>query len=233
MTRAASGPDDPIFPGVPPEVPFPPGPDRPRPPAPAWPPVPYVPVPDSGPPLDDLRSRVYDQLLARRTILLDRPLDGATATFVSAQLMTLDADGDDRIELIVNSPGGDLDAASAVLDTIDLVRCPVDTVCLGQATGTAAVVVAAGTGRRRVGTTARLQLRLADAALAGSAARLAEEAAALRRAHDAMIDRLAAATGQTRQLIERDVERGRVLSGQDAVAYGLVDEIVTRQERRP
>jgi ATP-dependent Clp protease, protease subunit len=232
MTGAASGPDDPIFPGTPPEVPFPPGPDRPpRPPAPAWPTVPVVPVPDPGPPLDDLRSRVYDQLLARRTVLLDRPLDGATATFVSAQLMTLDADGDDRIELIVNSPGGPLDAASAVLDTIDLVRCPVDTVCLGQATGTAAVVVASGTGRRRVGTTARLQLRLADAELSGSAARLAEEAAAHRRAHDGMIDRLAAATGQTRRLVERDVERGRVLAGQDAVAYGLVDEIVTRKER--
>jgi ATP-dependent Clp protease protease subunit len=231
MTGATSGPDDPIIPGIPPEVPFPPGPDRPSPPTPTWPPVPVVPVPDAGPPLDDLRSRIYDQLLARRTVLVDRPLDGATATFVSAQLMTLDADGDDRIELIVNSPGGPLDAASAVLDTIDLVRCPVDTVCLGQAIGTAAVLVASGTGRRRAGTTARLQLRLADAELAGSAARLAEEAAALRRANDAMIDRLAAATGQTRQLVERDVERGRVLSGQDAVSYGLVDDIVTRVER--
>jgi ATP-dependent Clp protease, protease subunit len=232
MTSTVSGPDRPPFPGFPPEVPFPPGPDRPRPPAPAWPPVPVVPMPEAPPPPGDLRSRVYDRLLDRRAVLLDRPLDAATATFVAAQLMTLDAASDARIELIVNSPGGPLDAASAVLDTIDLVRGPVDTMCLGQAAGTAAVVIAVGTGRRRAGTTARLQLRLADTELSGSAARLAEEVAALRRAHDEIIDRLATATGQARRLVQRDVERGRVLSGQDAVAYGLVDEIVSATSRQ-
>ena len=111
-------------------------------------------------PEDDLRRRVFDRLLARRTIMVDRPLTIETATMVAAQLMTLDADADeggdpgdrrdhggdhdDAITLLVNSPGGPLDAVGAVLDTIDLVRMPVDTSCLGQAVGTAAVVVAAG-----------------------------------------------------------------------------------------
>lgn len=231
MMSAASGPDRPPFPGVPPEVPFPPGPDRPPwqpgPSTPPMPPVPVVPVPGAPAPADDLRSRIYDQLLSRRTVLLDRPLDGETSMWVTAQLMTLDADGDDPIELIVNSPGGPLDAASAVLDTIDLVRGPIDTVCLGQAIGTAAIVVAGGTGRRRAGAMARLQLRLPDVSVAGTATHLADEVAALNRLHRTMIDRLAAATGQTRQLVERDVERGRMLAGEDAVAYGLVDEIAS------
>jgi ATP-dependent Clp protease, protease subunit len=227
---AVSGPDRPPFPGVPPEVPFPPGPDRPDPwpPTPSTPPTPAVPV---VPVPDDLRSRVYDELLSRRTVLLDRPLETETAMWVSAQVIALDADGDGPIELIVNSPGGPLDAAAALLDTMDVARSPINTVCLGQATGTAAVVVAAGTGRRRAGATARLQLRLPEAAVAGTATRLADEVASLRQLHDATIDRLAAVTGQTRQLIERDVERGRVLAGEQAVAYGLVDEVASRTAR--
>jgi ATP-dependent Clp protease protease subunit len=227
----ASGPDDPRFPGippgVPPEVPFPPEPERPERPQPPYPPVPVVPVPPAHQPPGDLRSQVYDQLLARRTVLLDRALDAEMAMLVCAQLMTLDGESADPIELIVNSPGGPLDAATAVLDTIDLARAPVGTVCLGQATGTAAVVVAAGTGRRRAGATARLQLRLPEAELTGTATRLAADAADLRRLYDAVVDRLAAATGQARRLVARDVERGRTLAGQDAVAYGLVDEVVS------
>ena len=121
MTAAASTPDDPRVPGSPPEVPFP------FPPGPAWPdrpggpvaPMPPLPAP---PPGGDVRSKVYEHLLARRTVMLDRPLDDAAATLVAAQLMSLDAESSDRITLLVNSPGGPLGAAAAVLDTIDLVR---------------------------------------------------------------------------------------------------------------
>jgi len=221
VSPSASIPGDPRFP----EVPFPPRPARPHPDHPTVP-LPSTPQPSAPEPLDDLRSRVYDQLLARRTVLLDRALDGETAMFVAAQLMTLDAEGTEHITLIVNSPGGPLDAAATVLDTIDLVRGPVDTTCLGQASGTAAVVVAAGTGRRRVGATAQLQLRLPEVELAGTATRLGDEAAHLRRLQDAIVDRLAAATGQDRRLLARDVDRGRVLTAPDAVAYGLVDEVI-------
>jgi ATP-dependent protease ClpP protease subunit len=167
VSPSASIPGDPRFP----DVPFPPRPGRPHPDHPTVP-LPSTPQPSAPEPLDDLRSRVYDQLLARRTVLLDRALDGETAMFVAAQLMTLDAEGTEHITLIVNSPGGPLDAAATVLDTIDLVRGPVDTTCLGQASGTAAVVVAAGTGRRRVGASAQLQLRLPEVELAGTATRL-------------------------------------------------------------
>jgi len=221
VSPSASIPGDPRFP----EVPFPPRPDRPHPDHPTVP-MPSTPQPSAPEPLDDLRSRVYDQLLARRTVLLDRALDGETAMFVAAQLMTLDAEGTEHITLIVNSPGGPLDAAATVLDTIDLVRGPVDTTCLGQASGTAAVVVAAGTGRRRTGATAQLQLRLPEVELAGTATRLGDEAAHVRRLQDAIVDRLAAATGQDRRLLARDVDRGRVLTATDAVAYGLVDEVI-------
>jgi ATP-dependent Clp protease, protease subunit len=217
---------DPRFPGFPPEVPFPPQPDPGR---PAYPPVPMVPMPSSPQspaPADDLRSRVYDDLLARRTVVLDRALDGETATLVAAQLMALDADGDQAMTLVVNSPGGPLEAAAAVLDTVDLVRGPLDTTCLGRADGTAAVVAASGTGRRRMGAGARVRLRLADLELSGSASRLDDDLARHRDLQRALIDRLVAITGQDRRLVERDVESGRTLTATEAVAYGLADEVI-------
>jgi ATP-dependent Clp protease protease subunit len=218
---------DPRFPGFPPEVPFPPQPDPGR---PAYPPVPMVPMPSSPPqspaPADDLRSRVYDDLLARRTVVLDRALDGETATLVAAQLMALDADGEQAVTLVVNSPGGPLEAAAAVLDTVDLVRGPLDTTCLGRADGTAAVVAASGTGRRRMGAGARVRLRLADLELSGSASRLDDDLARHRDLQRALVDRLVTITGQDRRLVERDVETGRTLTATDAVAYGLADEVI-------
>jgi ATP-dependent Clp protease, protease subunit len=230
MIAAASTPDDPRFPGFPPEVPFPPQPG-PVPPGPGWPghpPVPMVPMPSSPQPQppDDVRSHVYERMLARRTVMLDRELDAGTATLVAAQLMTLDADGAERITVLVNSPGGPLDAAAAVLDTIDLVRGPVDTTCLGQAAGTAAAVVAAGTGRRRIGAGAQVWLRLADVALAGPAGRVDADLTYLRDLRRTLIDRLAGITGQDRQLVERDIDAGRSLTAPEAVAYGLVDEVI-------
>lgn len=225
MTTRASMADDPRFPGFPPEVPFPP--HEPSPPRPEYPPVPMVPMPGTAtPPAEDLRSVVYEQLLARRTIVLDRALDSETATLVAAQLMSLDAESADPVTLVVNSPGGPLDAAAAVLDTLDLVRGPVNTTCLGQAVGTAAVVVAAGTGRRRIGARAQMRLRLAEVAMEGPARRLDEDLAHLAALRDMVVDRLVAITGQDRRLIERDVDAGRFLTAEDAVAYGLADEVI-------
>jgi ATP-dependent Clp protease protease subunit len=236
---AAAAPiaEDPRYPRFPPEVPFPhrPGPPRPlyppRPPGPG-PVVPLVPMPgepgqDPPPsPLDGPRSRVYDDLLKRRTVVLDRPLDDPTATLLVAQLISLDRDSAEPIMLVVNSPGGPLEAAIAVLDTIDLVRGTVGTTCLGRAEGTAAVVVAAGTGRRRVGAGARLRLRFAELELSGPARRLGDELAHHHEVQATLVDRLAAVTSHDRDQVAADVDAGRLLTADEAVAYGLADEVI-------
>jgi ATP-dependent Clp protease, protease subunit len=232
---AGVGASDPRYPGFPPEVPFPhrPGPARPLyPPGPGRP-GPVVPFPMPGVPgpagvFEDPRSRVYDDLLKRRTIVLDRALDGEAATLLAAQLITLDRDGAEPIMLVVNSPGGPLDAAIAVLDTIDLVRGPIGTTCLGRADGTAAVLVAAGTGRRRIGAGAHLRLRFADLELSGPARRLDDELAHHRELQATLVDRLAAVTGRDRTRVEHDVESARLLTAQEAVDYGLADEVIAR-----
>ena len=134
--------------------------------------APGMPTPGRGLPSGlgygtDPRAAMVEQMLARRTVLVDRELDVSGATFIAAQLMTLDADGDEPMTLLVNSPGGPLDAAATILDTMQLVGGVVDTTCLGQAVGTAAVVVASGTGRRRAGAGARFSLRLPAVELSG------------------------------------------------------------------
>jgi ATP-dependent Clp protease protease subunit len=181
----------------------------------------------------DPRTAMVEQMLARRTVLVDRELDVGGATLIAAQLMTLDADGDDPMTLLVNSPGGPLDAAATILDTMQLVGGTVHTTCLGQAVGTAAVVVASGTGRRRAGAGARFSLRLPAVELSGPASRLSDEVEHYGRLRDLVLDRLVDATGANRRMVARDVDRGRSLTAPEAVAYGLVDEVLTRDGRRP
>jgi ATP-dependent Clp protease protease subunit len=223
--------------GWPPEVPFPerPGPTRPifsseperRGPAPGpGPAIPLLPPGLLSPP-GDMRSRVYDDLLQRRTVVVDRALDDETAMLVTAQLVALDQAGGEPVTLlVVNCPGGPLEAAVTVLDTMDLVRGPVATVCLGRAEGTAVVVAAAGAGPRRIGAGARLRLRFADLDLRGPAGRLDHELAYHRELQATLVDRLAAVTGRERRLVERDVEVGRAFTAAEAVTYGLADEVI-------
>jgi ATP-dependent Clp protease protease subunit len=162
--------------------------------------------------------------------MLTGPLEGEASSLAAASLMALDADGDEPVSLLVNSPGGPVEAGMAVVDVLDLLGVPVDVTVVGQATGTAAVVVACATpGRRRAAPNARLSRRLAGGALEGPAGRLEQEAAALVDARDGLIDRLVAATGRSRDELAEATDRGPVLSAQEAVAFGLVDEVAARR----
>jgi ATP-dependent Clp protease protease subunit len=224
-----SMPHDPRLPGEPASPPLgPPG-------VPGFPGVPIVPGVPGGPgdggPFGGMRSRLYDQLLARRTVMLEGELGGEAATLVAAQLMALDADGDDKVTLLINSPGGPLDAAATVLDTMALLQVTVDTTVVGQAAGTAAIVLASGTGRRRIGPSAHVRLRLPDVAVSGDARRLAEDVAHHRRIQESLVARLAEATGQEPRLLARDLDRGRLLTAEEAVTYGLADEVTARPTR--
>jgi ATP-dependent Clp protease, protease subunit len=213
-------------PEQPPEVPVPPGFPHPGPGRrPVYPPVPQVPIPGEPAAPGGFESTIYTELLERRIVFVRDRLDHDTATLVTAQLMTLDAEDTSPVSLVVNSGGGPVDAVAGVLDTIDLLRCPVDTSCVGRAEGTAAMVVAAGTGRRRCGRGATFRLRLPDLEAAGPADRLRRDVETATRVQRELVDRLAAITGQSRALVARDVERGRLLTADEAVAYGLVDEV--------
>jgi ATP-dependent Clp protease protease subunit len=178
----------------------------------------------------DLADETARRLFERRTVLLMGPLDGEATAAVAASLMALDADGDEPVTLLVNSPGGPIEAGVAVVDVLDLLAAPVEATVIGQAIGTAAVVVACGTpGRRRAAPNARMSLRLAETALEGPAGRLERDAASLLLVRDRLVERLVAATGRPRDEVLEGVERGPVLAADEAQAIGLVDEVAGRR----
>jgi ATP-dependent Clp protease protease subunit len=186
---------------------------------------------DPGP--TELTDLAYRRLLDRRTAFLRGPLDADAANRLAAELMTLDAEAAERVTLLVNSPGGPLASAFAVIDTIDLLRAPVATTAIGEAAGTAAAVVACGqTGHRRASPTARLTLRLAPEAVDAATGSVLERARELFGLRDRLADRLARATARSRDALVEDFERGRFLGPTEAVELGLVDEVTPPRRLR-
>jgi ATP-dependent Clp protease, protease subunit len=169
-----------------------------------------------------------DRLLRRRVVLLSGQIDADKANDVMARLLWLEQeDPGEPIELRINSPGGELLSGLAIVDTMAQVRCPVATICAGMSASMASVVLALGErGRRRATPNARILIHQPwSGQFQGQAAdleRTAEEVLRLRRRLDAL---LAEATGQPEDRIHHDTDRDTWFSADEAVAYGLIDEV--------
>ncbi|WP_443079859.1 ATP-dependent Clp protease proteolytic subunit [Streptomyces sp. P9-A4] len=173
----------------------------------------------------------YSKLLESRIVFLGTPIDEVSANDVIAQLLYLDhaAPGQD-LSLYINSPGGSVTAMTAVYDTLRSLHCDVETTCLGQAESTAAVLLAAGTpGKRAMLPGARITLRqpAVDEPLQGQLSDLDLHAGELLRLRALMAGMLTEHTGRTRERIDADLDRLTVLDAPAAVAYGLVDHVIT------
>jgi ATP-dependent Clp protease protease subunit len=214
----------PLGPWGPPDVPpfVPPQPRPPaQPPPPAYPPVPvvYEPVP----PVPDL----VDRLLERRIVMVSGPLDTARATDAAARLMLLDGTGDDPIELVVSCADGDLTAAMALADTVELVGVEVRALASGSVGG-AAVLPFAVASRRLAQPHATFRLADPRHELEGRASDLAHAADQHADLVGDLHRRVADATGRSPHAVAEDFAHDRLLTAQDARAYGLVDEIARR-----
>jgi ATP-dependent Clp protease protease subunit len=173
-----------------------------------------------------LEERLFDQ----RIIMLRGPLSGPVASQAAAALLTLDALGDDPVQLHLTAVDGALDAAFAVVDAIDAMRAPLHAVVTAE-TGGAAVAVLAAARRRLAYRHARIRLvEPRAAAVAGTADEVAAAAGQYLRELEELVVRLAEVTGRPRSRIEDDLSTGRVLSAEEAREYGLVDEIVSRRD---
>jgi ATP-dependent Clp protease protease subunit len=166
-------------------------------------------------------------LLERRIVLVSGDLDDAVAGRAAAEVMMLDANGDDPIEMRLDSGGGSLDAAFTLIDTIDLCGVEVHVTVAGRIEGPAIGVLAVG-HLRRATEHARLRLRDPSIELSGSASALAELARSELERQTRFHERLATATGRSVDEVSADCAAGRYLSADEAVKYGLVDEIVRR-----
>ena len=170
----------------------------------------------------------YTKLFEERIIFLGAPIDDASADDVMAQLLCLEAlDAERDIFIYINSPGGSYTAMTAIYDTMQYVKPAISTVCLGQAASAAAIILAAGTkGRRFMLPNSRVLIHQPYAEGRGQGSDIEIQANELLRMRTSMEQVLAHHTGKDVKQIQSDIERDKILTAEDAVAYGIVDQVI-------
>jgi len=173
---------------------------------------------------------IYSRLLKDRIIFLGGDIEDYRANLVIAQLLFLqNENADTDISLYINSPGGIITSGMAVYDTMQFVGCDVRTYCIGQASSMAAVLLAAGTkGKRYVLPNSRMLIHQPMGGARGSATDIGIQAEEILRMRERLNQILAEHTGQSVERIAEDVDRDRFMTAEQAVEYGLADEIVKR-----
>lgn len=173
---------------------------------------------------------VYSRLLQERIVFFGSELDADVANVIIAQMLHLQAEDPDKdIRLYINSPGGDMNALFAIYDTMQVLSCDVSTVCIGQAASAAAVILAGGArGKRFALPTARVLIHQPHGGAQGQSTDLELAVKEMVQLRERMVRALAEDTGQDVAKIQRDIDRDFILRGDEAVAYGLVDEVLTK-----
>ncbi len=175
---------------------------------------------------------IYSRLLKERIIFLGTPIDDGVANVVMAQLLHLESEDPDRdISIYINSPGGSFTALTAIYDTMQFVKPEIQTICMGQAASAAAVLLAAGTkGKRLALEHARVLIHQPSGGGEGQSSDIEIQAREIMRMRDLLEKMLASHTGRDADLIRKDIERDKILTAQEAVEYGLIDEVVATRK---
>ncbi|MFJ9691672.1 ClpP family protease [Kitasatospora sp. NPDC101183] len=175
---------------------------------------------------------VFSRLLNERIIFLGTEIDDGVANVVIAQLLHLEAANPEReISIYLNSPGGSFTSLMAIYDTLAFVQCPISTFCVGQAASTAAVLLAGGDpGRRFVLQHARVLLgQPASGGRRGTVSDLSLAAKEMVRIRSQVEEVLSRHTHHDAATLRADMDRDKILTAEEAVAYGLADEVLTRR----
>ena len=177
---------------------------------------------------------IYSRLLKDRIVFFGSALDDSVANLITAQLLHLESeDPTKEIRLYINSPGGDMTALFAIYDTMQYIGPPVSTVCVGQAASAAAVLLAAGApGRRFALPNARVLIHQPHGGAQGQTTDIELAAREMAFMRGRMTEVLAEHSGQLVARIAADIDRDYILRGADAVAYGLIDEVIDARELR-
>ena len=170
---------------------------------------------------------IYSRLLKDRVVFLGSAIDDQVANAVVAQLLFLETDNPDAdINLYINSPGGSVTAGMAIFDTMNYIKCPVRTVCVGMAASMGAFLIMAGEkGKRLALPNSEVMIHQPSGGASGQSTDVTIHAEWLLRTKNKMNGLMAQMTGQPLEKIAHDVERDYFMSAQEALAYGIIDEI--------
>src|SRR5580692_3264117 len=178
---------------------------------------------------------LYSRLLRERIIFLGTPINDTVANLVCAQLLFLESEEADKdIHLYINSPGGDITALFAIYDTMQFIKPDMSTFCFGQAASAAAVLLGAGTkGKRFALPHARILLHQPFGGVEGQASDIELQAKEILRMRDLLNGMLANDTGQSIERVSKDTDRDFIMTAEEAVTYGVIDEVITARTVAP
>lgn len=172
---------------------------------------------------------IYSRLLKDRIVFIGTPIDDVVSNLIIAQLLFLQMEDPEKdINIYINTPGGSVTAGLAIYDTIQFVKSPVATYCVGQAASMGAVLLAAGTkGKRFALPNARIMIHQPWGGVEGAAADISIQAKEILRLRERLYQILSKHTGQPMEKIQRETDRDYFLSADEAKQYGVVDEVIT------
>lgn len=176
---------------------------------------------------------VYSRLLMDRIIFLGTPVNDDVANMIIAQLLFLEADNPGRdIHLYINSPGGSVSAGLAIYDTMQFLKSPVNTICMGLAASMGAFLLAAGAhGKRSALPNSRVMIHQPSGGASGTASDIEIQAREIIYLRAKMNELMAKHTGRPLEQVERDVDRDRFMSGEEAKAYGIIDQVIVNRDQ--
>lgn len=174
---------------------------------------------------------IYSRLLKERIVFLTSEVNDISASLITAQLLFLESEDPEKdIFLYINSPGGSVTAGLAIYDTMQYIRPPVSTLCIGQAASMGAILLAAGAaGKRFALPHARIMIHQPMGGVQGQAADIEIQAKEILRIRQELNVILAKHTGQSLDRIEADTDRDRFMTGEEAKAFGIIDQVISNR----
>jgi ATP-dependent Clp protease protease subunit len=178
---------------------------------------------------------IFSRLLKDRIVFLGSAVDDDVANIIVAQFLFLESEDPDKdIQLYINSPGGIVSAGLAIYDTMQYVRCPVSTICIGQAASMGALLLGAGEkGRRYALPNSRIMIHQPLGGARGQATDIEIQAREIRHTKEVITQILVSSTGSDKERIAQDIERDFYMGPGQAKEYGLIDEVVESKARGP
>ena len=175
---------------------------------------------------------IYSRLLKDRIVFLGDAIDDTVANLVVAQLLFLESEDPDKdVNIYINSPGGVVTAGMAIYDTMQYLKCPISTICIGQAASMAAVLLAGGAKGKRVALpNSRVMIHQPLGGVQGQAVDMEIHAREILGMRERLNDILVSHTGQSKKKIKADTDRDFFMSAEEAVDYGIIDKVIRNRD---